>query len=185
MMNAGGRAMRLALRAAAVALVIATASVMYPGADEGRRPRGGAARRARLRRRRLQRPSPNGSSAASTPRSSSAASTKDTAAGPYMESPMTYEQLVRLAGNWNKEKKRDTSIKEVAVLDVLDQTAVAKVTAARGASTTCSWRSSRAVGRSCRSSGRATRRRLSHRRPPRGISGDGAGRFARARCRPE
>jgi len=54
---------------------------------------------------------------------------KETAAGPYMESPMTYDQLVRLAGNWNKEKKRDISIKEVAVLDVLDQTAVAKVTA--------------------------------------------------------
>ena len=57
---------------------------------------------------------------------------KDTAAGPYIESAMTYEQLVRLAGNWNKEKKRDTSIKEVAVLDVLDQTAVAKVTAQWG-----------------------------------------------------
>lgn len=57
---------------------------------------------------------------------------KDKAAGPYIESPMTYEQLVRLAGNWNKEKKRDTSIKEVAVLDVLDQTAVAKVTAQWG-----------------------------------------------------
>ena len=54
---------------------------------------------------------------------------KDTAAGPYIESPMTYDQLVKLAGNWNKEKKRDISIKEVAVLEVLDQTAVAKVTA--------------------------------------------------------
>jgi len=57
---------------------------------------------------------------------------KDAAAGPYLESPMTYEQLVRLAGTWNKDKKRDTSIKVVAVLDVLDQTAVAKVTAAWG-----------------------------------------------------
>jgi hypothetical protein len=57
---------------------------------------------------------------------------KDAPGGPYVESPMTYEQLVRLAGNWNKEKKRDTSIKEVAVLDVLDQTAVAKVTAQWG-----------------------------------------------------
>ena len=57
---------------------------------------------------------------------------KETAASPYVEMPMTYEQLVRLAGNWNKEKKRDISIKEVAVLDVLDQTAVAKVTAAWG-----------------------------------------------------
>lgn len=54
---------------------------------------------------------------------------KDTAAGPYVESPMTYDQLVRLAGTWNKDKKRNLSIKEVAVLDVLDQTAVAKVTA--------------------------------------------------------
>jgi hypothetical protein len=54
---------------------------------------------------------------------------KDTAASPYTESPMTYDQLVRLAGTWNKEKKRDVSIKDVAVLDVLDQTAVAKVTA--------------------------------------------------------
>jgi len=57
---------------------------------------------------------------------------KDTAAGPYLEAPMTYEQLVRLAGNWNKERKRDISIKEVTVLDVLDQTAAAKVTAAWG-----------------------------------------------------
>jgi hypothetical protein len=57
---------------------------------------------------------------------------KDTADSPYAESPMTYDQLVRLAGNWNKEKKRDLSIKEVAVLDVLDQTAVAKVTASWG-----------------------------------------------------
>ena len=57
---------------------------------------------------------------------------KENAAGAYNESPMTYEQLVKLAGNWNKEGKRDTSIKEVAVLDVLDQTAVAKVTASWG-----------------------------------------------------
>jgi hypothetical protein len=54
---------------------------------------------------------------------------KENAAAPYAESPMTYDQLFRLAGNWNKEKKRDISIKEVTVLDVLDQTAVAKVTA--------------------------------------------------------
>jgi hypothetical protein len=46
--------------------------------------------------------------------------------------PMTYEQLVKLAASWNKDGKRDTSIKEVAVLDVLDQTAVAKVTASWG-----------------------------------------------------
>jgi hypothetical protein len=54
------------------------------------------------------------------------------AGGSYVEMPMTYEQLVRLAGTWNKDGKRDTTIKEVAVLDVLDQTAVAKVTASWG-----------------------------------------------------
>lgn len=57
---------------------------------------------------------------------------KKDAGAPYVESPMTYEQLVRLAGNWNKEGKRDTTIKQVAVLEALDQTAVAKVTAMWG-----------------------------------------------------
>jgi Putative lumazine-binding len=57
---------------------------------------------------------------------------KKDASTPYVEMPMTYEQLVKLAGNWNKDGKRDTSIKEVAVLDVLDQTAIAKVTASWG-----------------------------------------------------
>jgi hypothetical protein len=57
---------------------------------------------------------------------------KKDAGGPYVESPMTYEQLVKLAGNWNKDGKRDTSIKKVDVLEVLDQTAVAKVTASWG-----------------------------------------------------
>ena len=57
---------------------------------------------------------------------------KKDAATPYAEMPMTYEQLVKLAGNWNKDGKRDTTIKEVAVLEVLDQTAVAKVTAMWG-----------------------------------------------------
>jgi hypothetical protein len=52
--------------------------------------------------------------------------------GPYVESPMTYEQLVNLAATWNKDGKRDTSVKRVDVLDVLDQTAVAKVTASWG-----------------------------------------------------
>lgn len=51
---------------------------------------------------------------------------------PYVESPMTFDQLVQLASSWNKDGKRDTSIKEVAVLEVLDQTAVAKVTASWG-----------------------------------------------------
>jgi hypothetical protein len=54
------------------------------------------------------------------------------ASTPYAEMPMTYEQLVNLAGSWNKAGTRDTSIKKVEVLEVLDQTAVAKVTASWG-----------------------------------------------------
>lgn len=57
---------------------------------------------------------------------------KKDASAPYAESPMTYEQLVKLAGSWNKDGTRDTSVKEVTVLDVLDQTAVAKITASWG-----------------------------------------------------
>lgn len=57
---------------------------------------------------------------------------KKDASTPYVEMPMTYDQLVKLAGDWNKEGKRDTKIKEVTVLDVLDQTATAKVTAMWG-----------------------------------------------------
>ena len=53
-------------------------------------------------------------------------------ATPYVESPMTYEQLVVLAANWNKTGTRDTSVKKVEVLDALDQTAAAKVTASWG-----------------------------------------------------
>ena len=52
--------------------------------------------------------------------------------GPYVESPMTYEQLVNLASSWNKSGTRDTKVKTVDVLDALDQTAVAKVTASWG-----------------------------------------------------
>jgi hypothetical protein len=51
---------------------------------------------------------------------------------PYVQSPMTFDQLVELSKTWNKEGKRDTSVKTVTVLDVLDQTAVAKVTASWG-----------------------------------------------------
>jgi hypothetical protein len=57
---------------------------------------------------------------------------KKDATTPYAEMPMTYDQLVALASNWNKDGTRDTSIKDVQVLDVLDQTAVAKVTAMWG-----------------------------------------------------
>ena len=54
------------------------------------------------------------------------------AGGPYVEMNMTYEQLVNLARTWNKEGKRDTSIKKVEVLDLLDQSAVVKITASWG-----------------------------------------------------
>jgi hypothetical protein len=52
--------------------------------------------------------------------------------GSYKQSQMTYAQLLDVARNWNKDRKRDTSIKEIQVLDVLDQTATAKVRAAWG-----------------------------------------------------
>ena len=45
------------------------------------------------------------------------------------QTTMTFTQLMALAAAWNKAGTRDTSIKKVEVLDVLDQTAVAKVTA--------------------------------------------------------
>ena len=45
---------------------------------------------------------------------------------------MTYDQLVTLASNWNREGKQNTSIKKVEVHEVLDQTATAKVTASWG-----------------------------------------------------
>jgi hypothetical protein len=45
---------------------------------------------------------------------------------------MTYAELVELAGSWNKNGKRDISVKKVEVLDVMDQTAVAKITAQWG-----------------------------------------------------
>jgi hypothetical protein len=57
---------------------------------------------------------------------------KKDAATPYAEMPMTYEQLVKLASTWNKEGKRDTSVKEITVLDVLDQTAVVRLKASWG-----------------------------------------------------
>jgi hypothetical protein len=48
------------------------------------------------------------------------------------QSTMTFAQLMTLAASWNKAGTRDTSVKKVEVLDVLDQTAVAKVTASWG-----------------------------------------------------
>ena len=48
------------------------------------------------------------------------------------QSTMTFAQLMTLAASWNKAGTRDTTIKKVEVLDVMDQTAVAKVTASWG-----------------------------------------------------
>jgi hypothetical protein len=48
------------------------------------------------------------------------------------ETVMTFDQLMKLTANWNKDGKRDTSVKEVEVLDVLDQTASAKIVAMWG-----------------------------------------------------
>lgn len=49
----------------------------------------------------------------------------------YRESPMTYEQLYALAGEWNKNGNVDpkTAPKKIEVLDLLDQTAVVKLSA--------------------------------------------------------
>jgi hypothetical protein len=48
------------------------------------------------------------------------------------ESVMTFDQLVKPTATWNTDGKRDTSIKDVEVFDVLDQTASAKVVAMWG-----------------------------------------------------
>lgn len=52
----------------------------------------------------------------------------------YEESPMTYQQLYDLAARWNASGRidPDTAPKEIVVFDVLDKTAVAKLTAAWG-----------------------------------------------------
>jgi len=52
--------------------------------------------------------------------------------GEYAPGRMTYQELLGVAASWNKDGKRDLSIKKVEVLDILDQTAVAKVTAQWG-----------------------------------------------------
>jgi virulence-associated protein VapD len=52
--------------------------------------------------------------------------------GTYKQGQMTYTQLLDVARNWNKDRKRDISIKDVQVLDVLDHTATAKVRASWG-----------------------------------------------------
>lgn len=57
---------------------------------------------------------------------------KKDASTPYAELHMTYDQLVNLARTWNKDGKRDTTIKNVQILDLADKTAVVKITAQWG-----------------------------------------------------
>ena len=58
---------------------------------------------------------------------------KRSAEQPYQAIPMTYEQLVELAGQYNANGRiGDDAPKKVELLDVLDQTASAKLTAAWG-----------------------------------------------------
>ena len=52
--------------------------------------------------------------------------------GSYRRSPMTYQELLVVAKEWNANRKRDTSIKEIVVGEVLDQTATALVRAEWG-----------------------------------------------------
>ena len=52
--------------------------------------------------------------------------------GAYRGAPMTYDELKQLATTWNRNERRvdpDTARKEVAVFEVLDKTASAKVVA--------------------------------------------------------
>ena len=49
---------------------------------------------------------------------------------PYRMTPMTYEQLVNLAANYNKDGRvPKDAVKEIVFLDVLDQTASVKLVA--------------------------------------------------------
>jgi hypothetical protein len=52
--------------------------------------------------------------------------------GSYQRAPMNYQQLLDVARGWNKDRKRDVSIKEVIVGEVLDNTATATVRASWG-----------------------------------------------------
>lgn len=56
---------------------------------------------------------------------------KKDATSEYRESPMTYDQLVSLAGRWNKDGDVDpeTAPKKIEILDLMDQTAVVKLSA--------------------------------------------------------
>lgn len=60
---------------------------------------------------------------------------RESPADEYSPTPMTYEQLYRLAGNWNADNRQgidEDTPRAIEVLDVLDQTAAAKLTAAWG-----------------------------------------------------
>lgn len=55
--------------------------------------------------------------------------------GEYRPAPMNFDQLRSLAARWNADNRQgidETTVKEVVVLDVLDKTAVAKLTAQWG-----------------------------------------------------
>jgi hypothetical protein len=52
--------------------------------------------------------------------------------GTYRRGRMSYDDLVQVAKEWNADGKRDTSIKEVQVLHVMDHTAAALVVASWG-----------------------------------------------------
>lgn len=52
--------------------------------------------------------------------------------GSYRRAPMTYQQLLAVAKDWNAKRNRDTSIKEIVVGEVLDQTATAMIRAEWG-----------------------------------------------------
>jgi hypothetical protein len=52
--------------------------------------------------------------------------------GTYRRGRMSYDDLVQVAKEWNADRKRDTAIKEVQVLHVMDHTAAALVKASWG-----------------------------------------------------
>ena len=57
---------------------------------------------------------------------------KKDATSPYVESPMTYEQLAQACRELEQGRQARHQAREIVVLDVLDQTAVVKLTASWG-----------------------------------------------------
>lgn len=59
---------------------------------------------------------------------------REEATHPYREAPMTYEELHKLAATWNADGHVDaeTARKTITILDVMDQTATAKLEAEWG-----------------------------------------------------